>query len=91
MSKNDQNLLWTLIRKQWADFQGQESEQNRQPTGTYVIMTQMEEHGENLDWDGPVEKTKTLIPLAVDIPPNKWEIFLILFLLLFTFTHTTSL
>lgn len=54
-------------------------------------MTQMEQHGENLDWDGPAEKTKTLIPLAGDIPPNKWEIFLILFLLLFTFTHTTSL
>ena len=54
-------------------------------------MTQMEEHGENLDWDGPVEKTKMLIPLTLAIPPNKWEIFLILSLLLFTFTHTTSL
>lgn len=55
-------------------------------------MTQMEEHDENLDWDGPLEKkTKTLIPLAVAISPNKWEIFLILFLLLFILTHTTSL
>ena len=26
-------------------------------------MTQMEEHGENLDWDGPVEKNKNADPI----------------------------